>query len=260
MSEKCPLILFSGGLDSTYLLWKEARNPENAAVWVVYADAQQGEAKKSMEKKARRRIIDKLNCEQDAKPIFTLTSDSTVYLANTPSAAFRQPLGWLVAAMEVVDPDIHTSVMIAYVEGDQITQNFNELKTAWQAVWSFTKQGPVVPLEFPLNHTSKVSIFKELPPDYYDEIWYCELPSYDGDSDDGTACGQCVPCITHATELHRYSLMFKASLSEMHAIYRKADEPQPKHPVVEDKQKFLDEVGRSFRAKLAEEPQSISDL
>lgn len=204
---KVPLVLFSGGADSTYLvLHRLIEGP----IDTLYIEGNQGEVKTFREKRAISEIMKSpaylsrnypiremiefqlspmtAGCEPNGKVTKPLN-----YYAN--GLALQQAPVWLFGAMMSVNPERHTSVQISYVMGDSAIGFVHHMEAAWNALWKSCRQGPVVPLEFPLIHTQKSDVFYHLDSDdVYHLTWSCE--DYMQDKESRTPCGHCVPCVT----------------------------------------------------------------
>jgi 7-cyano-7-deazaguanine synthase in queuosine biosynthesis len=195
LAEKKPLLLFSGGLDSTYIAYKHFIKQEQFDI--VYIDGRQSRRKIEVEEAVRGEILNWLrkHTEFSCYPR-QHSAASTVDWSNATSAGFRQAMAWFVCALEVVDPHVHSCVEIGYVAGDQISSNLDTLIAAWNALWPVAKiSDSVVPLKFPLRYTTKTEIMNHMPKDLYELTWVCELPK--GDVRTGyKPCGDCVPCDT----------------------------------------------------------------
>lgn len=226
MANKCPLVLFSGGLDSTYNMLRHTI--EGESVEYVYIDGGQGKNKVESEQATVDRIITALHeharrKEKNVHHRFSTWPLSKVNFCNTPSAGWRQPIPWLVSALEVVDPAKHSVVEVSYVQGDEIISRIPELKAAWAAMWSVAKTGELVPLEFPLKDTSKQAILCQMPKELYDLTWVCELPIMQtfawpkscieyGRSHNA----RCRACETRLVELYRFELRNGKTLEQYH--------------------------------------------
>jgi len=211
---KRALVLFSGGMDSTYLMWEMAE--AGTQVDYIYADGAQGRNKSSVEEDSRGEIISLI---KEYWPGWYPHGGgrvlSKVNLSATPKAKWRQALPWMVAAIEMVDPDVHTSVNIGYCADDDTLQEMHSMIEAWNAMWRFTKKGDVVPLKFPLRHTTKFAMMRDLPPEIYAATWVCELPTTNARKG-ATACGRCEPCMTREVEKFRFKLKTHKTLEEHH--------------------------------------------
>lgn len=220
------LMLFSGGLDSTWLLYNRVK--EGHAVDTFYAKGGQSQYKKECEKE-RRELI-KAWIEQHApedkpaKITEVLPGQVEVQFGAAKHGAWRQAISWLVSALEVVDHTKHDCVEIGYVMGDEICQHFHDIQDAWRSLWKFSKLGDPIPLEFPLKITSKYSILLGMPGELYKLTWVCELPQLD----EGVLkpCGTCHACITRAVEEHRFFLKQGMTVERFHT---------PSAKLIEDK-------------------------
>lgn len=216
MSDKSAisLILFSGGMDSTYLLYSRLREGYMHQGLLYVGSVDTHGIKANAELWARNRILSWLRAKY---PKFTFTPErpfNNVQFGGAEGRKFGQPISWLVGAMEIAH-DTYSEVAIGYVIGDQVLQFADKMQAAWSALWSFTKHGDAVPLNFPLRSITKANIMDEMPLELYERTWVCEDPidvlrEY-GDYEDGMhpylQCGKCVPCITRKLEEHRYYLI-----------------------------------------------------
>lgn len=207
MSTKRPLILFSGGLDSTFACFLQTK--ENQRFDVLYVNGGQGRLKTDIELHHRRLILDwlrKFNQQRKGDDSASYAQErsirSEVVFADSPKGGFLQAVPWMIGALEAADPDLHSEVQIAYVAGDQILSCLPDLEEAWNALWRVSKRDGFVPLKFPLRFISKAKIIEAMPRELYDLTWVCELP--DGNPVSGyNACGRCLPCETRAVEEYR---------------------------------------------------------
>lgn len=193
---KRALVLFSGGLDSTFALWKlmcEGREFD-----IMYVNAGQHLFKQRAERASRDDVLRALSNHQALPNYRDITPVNNVNINAGVAIGFSQPISWLVAALEVVDPHLHDEVIIGYVSGDQIAYVLHELETAWNSLWKVVKMGPPIPLSFPLIYKFKQDMLKELPDDVIEQTWMCECPELDGD--DLVECQRCPACIRKAVE------------------------------------------------------------
>lgn len=218
---KRPLVLFSGGLDSTFVLWRHFKN--NRPSDYVYIEGGQGTRKVNCEMETRERIIrwmEDNRAEGERTPSnynrFNV-QPSKVSLATGVNTSWTQPIAWIIGALSVADSDRHSCVEVGYVMGDEATQLIDQMQTAWTALWRISKTGEPISLEFPLRITSKTTILSEMPAELYALTWVCETPA--GTTIDGfKQCGTCRACETRLVEEYRWSLRHGGQvLSERHA-------------------------------------------
>lgn len=225
-SKKVPLILFSGGLDSTYLLQEQL---EKGDVEVLYVEGRQSPAKVKAELRARENIIrvleditgNKVIAQHEIKSIPEYTVQG--YGRRDPNDMdwkFQQPYQWLLGALHAADGRRHSALMIAYVTGDQISPDLTKIQEAWNVMMSFTKQTPV-PLEYPVVYHRKYQIVQRMYAKVYRHHWVCELPvviyvdeeksksRHLRDLTQYKACGKCEACLTHLATNFIFEKMYR---------------------------------------------------
>ena len=211
------LMLFSGGLDSTWLLYNRIK--EGCLVETFYAKGGQRESKQNCEKASRKLITAWIEANAPADKPASIwecwDGQVEVRFGAAKKRSWGQAIAWLVSALEVVDPDKHYCVEIGYVMGDEICQHLHDIQDAWNSLWKFSKEGDVVPLTFPLSRTKKYEILQQMPGELYKLTWVCELPDVDH-LNGHKPCGQCEACITRATEEHRFFLKQGMTVQTFH--------------------------------------------
>lgn len=211
--DKHPLVLFSGGLDSTYLISQYLRV---GAVDTLSVQANQSEMKQIREEIARKRVIEELGKMSRRYP-FTVNReymrDLNHQFTEVPDYDMVQPISWLTAALIVTDPKIHSEVAIAYLLGDQAPALRQYIDAFWHAGWKLLHWNePIVPLVFPLLDAglTKRKILDRIDKQLVSHVWSCELPSIRpgegvyfswADVEEAKkdprrlkACGKCLPC------------------------------------------------------------------
>lgn len=227
--KKIPLILFSGGLDSTYLLQQEL---EKGPVEVLYVEGRQSPIKVLAEKRARAKIIRALENitgndvvgDHCVKMIPEVQMSGYGVGSRDFDWKFEQPYQWLMGAIHIADGRRHSALMIAYVAGDQISSDLPKVKEAWNAMVSFSKCTEI-PLEFPTVYVQKRDIINRIKASAYRHHWVCELPTVIHDEEKLSksrhlrgkeqyeACGQCAACLTKKATVSIYEEMI-GSLEE----------------------------------------------
>lgn len=206
--DKRSLILFSGGLDSTFALHRHMCDAKPFDL--LYVDAGQSANKIKAEKLASKQILEVLKqryegtARTDALGFKYVRTHSSVRMADSPKVSFSQIVPWLIGALEAVDPAIHDEVILSYVCGDQINPLVNEILAAWENLWKISKIGELVPLVFPYIYVPKLTIMNELPTALRINTWVCEVPVAWGD--EVVPCGRCLACIRRKTLYYEYEL------------------------------------------------------
>jgi len=215
--DKVPLLLFSGGLDSSYQL---QRYLEQGDVETLYVTGSQHPTKTVKEREVRQRIIKVLEERTGNRVLKDHHVEVKELFSSYPQSTFKQPMMWLNAALHVVNSRKHSHLSIAYVAGDQIACKIPYLINAWDNMQYVCKEEHV-PVRFPLEVTTKQMILKEIWSEVIQHVWVCETPRMwkDGrelylwnsdftahQTDTIKACGDCLPCLTMAGQLHMWKL------------------------------------------------------
>lgn len=196
MDNKVPLLLWSGGLDSTFLLLCLLQDSD---VDVVSLDGGQARMKCVAESAAREKILAYLRKDFKHR-VRVIESVAKVNIANCKNLTWSQPVPWLVGALGAIDASRHSSIQMAYIGGDQAVTQVAQLEQTWAGLQALSLK-QAVPIKLPFIHWSKCDILKAIPFDLYELTWTCENPSTEDEQ-----CGHCRPCIDHKTELYRLAL------------------------------------------------------
>lgn len=193
-----PLLLFSGGLDSTYLL---ERLLSQGNVETVYVKSSQGDEKIKKELDARDKIMQTLQ----ANSKYHILADHIVDAGERGQKSggswkFKQPHIWLFGALEISDARRHSELNIAYVSGDQIMSVLPTVKAAWDALQLLSKHDPI-PVKFPLSLYTKQDILGGINHAAYKEVWVCEDPIGKPGMKGLSSCNRCTACNTRDANL-----------------------------------------------------------
>ena len=160
-------ILFSGGLDSTYLMWKALSDGHD--VYPIYIEIRNNDTKSLIEKQQCELIIKKLNNE--FKKDIRLNKTITVDVHNHKNLGFAQPFLWSTLVNVGLSREI-SEVQIGYVYGDAVIAYIPEIKKTYNSAKPFIKYQPK--LTFPAIKVHKDDIIYELPRQYRKLIVSCE--------------------------------------------------------------------------------------
>jgi 7-cyano-7-deazaguanine synthase in queuosine biosynthesis len=200
-----PLIVFSGGMDSTVMLHRFLQQGD---VHVCYFKAAQHWDKIDLELSARKKIIEHLtnltgnrvlsDTIVEMKEVVTI--EKQVYgdfrrSNNVPDKTWGQAYLWLFGLIYVSDASRHSKICLGNVMGDSIALHLDNIAAAWSFLQRFTK-GTSVPLEFPLSLWTKDGILDALPREIAAKTWVCELPEEGEEPHIRKACGKCAACKT----------------------------------------------------------------
>lgn len=206
---KIPLVLFSGGLDSTAMLWKYL---QTTPVDVLYADGGQHPLKIQKELECREKTIEYLNRVCPNKVQRDVRTDNVVIFAGGSTVKYSQPISWMVAALSVLDTNRHSTLAVGYVDDDGgFLRLLPNIVSAWENMQILSKTGDLVPLVFPIIDNSKLALLASIPVELLDSIWVCEFPTKH-DTKGIVPCMKCKPCKLGRSVLRQYEEEFGYSI------------------------------------------------
>lgn len=181
-----PLILFSGGLDSTYLV---SQRLTEGPVDILYVNGGQSQDKIRLELEARDKLIEKMNSYYPHKIQGQYEVLDPVYLHNGEHKKWIQPNAWMQGAFRVIT-NRHSKLEVAYVSDDGANFGFHlpKIRDQWNATLAVGYANEPIPLEFPTLHLTKLDILENIDKRLLNDIWVCEIPKGD------KPCGCCSPC------------------------------------------------------------------
>jgi 7-cyano-7-deazaguanine synthase in queuosine biosynthesis len=191
-----PLLLFSGGLDSTVMLQKQL---DVGACDVLYGSSNQHPTKIILEREARTKIIDHFNATRMHKVHGEWDNANPINITHE-GTKWAQPIAWMTAALAALDPNRHSELQIGYVANDgSFCRHLPDMEEIWLRMQKIAKWGTPVPLKFPIIDYSKVDLLNELDLRLLDSLWICEQPT-----DEHVYCGKCKPCTLMKESLARF--------------------------------------------------------
>lgn len=215
---KTVVVFFSGGLDSTYLVWKNLT--EGNIVYPVYVDIKNNINKTILEKN-RIKILHKLFTEEFNKELFFLEKQKTIFtidvVANENSLYFKQIPIWILGALysQGLNAD---EIQIGYVMNDDAISYLNDIQNIYRSYQVISEK--LIPLKFPITKITKWQMARDLPERYFNHIVSCENPEIIGDINaeyiEYKPCCDCVPCShiisTNYYTTHNYPKNYKKPL------------------------------------------------
>jgi 7-cyano-7-deazaguanine synthase in queuosine biosynthesis len=221
-TQKRPLVLFSGGMDSTYLIQWYLENGMDVDTLYVHASQNPDKCIKEMDARIKlfQLFTELYNTRQDWVVIDGVTQsgknarltdvikdyehnlDEQFVLAVDYSAV--QPVSWLMAALIKFNHKEHSELAIGYLLGDQMPAFREEMLAAWSNLWVLLhgRNKEIPPLRFPLldGALTKYDVLKRINKHLAAWTWVCERPATRTDDDTLSvsqsifACGRCNPC------------------------------------------------------------------
>lgn len=221
MNKKRPLVLWSGGFDSTVLVIDKLADGD---IDIMYVDLENNKRAQRREKKAIAKIK-LLIKDANLKGKIIYEYDFGYQRISASKAVYAQPALWLQAVTFCVDPERHSEVLIAYVKGDDVWHYKHQIKKVYKTLLALTcHDDDVVPLKFPLEWNTKANLLEWLGTFVYNKqvlnlIYYCEAGWKE-------PCGECTSCKRHIQEVdvHEDGKMMAIDMSAEFAKFQKEKE------------------------------------
>jgi len=166
-------VLFSGGLDSTFLVWKLLK--EGHEVSVFYVDITNNKYKSKIEKLHRELLLEKFRGEFGYDKIKDKGSFEVGVNCYNGIYDTAQPHLWTTAIALSVPREMNR-VAIGYVSGDSALSYLSEIRRMYNSHGLMLRKGKLPKMEFPIIKYYKEEIICELPSEYADLTYYCEIP------------------------------------------------------------------------------------
>lgn len=186
-------VLFSGGLDSTYLLYKNLK--EGNIVVPIYIEIKNNVKKSKLEKNRVELLYNEFKSEfgnyiKEIQYIINIDLYSSEH-----NLSFAQMPVWIVGLIysQCLCVD---EFQIGYCIGDDAISYIDDIKDIY---YSFNKinNDSLKPIAFPIIKNSKIQTFCELPQQYKDLIVSCEKPTLlndDSQKIEYKPCCECAVC------------------------------------------------------------------
>lgn len=248
MKKKEVIVFFTGGLDSTYLIYKnlEAGN----TVKPVYVEILNNKNKTLVEKQNIDILLKKFKEDYGYDNIRHVDYITEIGVNWGTSLHYTQPYLWLMNAI-MIDTNGYDEIQLAYVLNDDAVSFVDDIKKIYnnKLFDNFVSSDRRNKLKFPLLKVSKNEIVKELPEKYLKYVNSCENPEiektrfrykYSGGEFliSYKPCKNCVPCERLKNNKYFYSSILKKKYnttenrkvlasSIMYDAMPMSDEPEP---------------------------------
>jgi len=187
-------VLFSGGLDSTYLIWDNLRKGNR--VYPFYFTIKNNLHKPELEKN-RINLLYKSFYETYGDLINPPEYVMSVEVMSVKSKLHLQQLPVWILGLQYCQMDFLDETQIGYVMNDDAISYIDDIRNIYQSYNKISDNQ--IPLEFPLIKHKKEEIYNELPKIYRDLTITCENPTIINSNNseilDYESCGTCAPCI-----------------------------------------------------------------
>lgn len=191
-------ILFSGGLDSTYLVWDNLKKGNE--VVPIYIEITNNGSKTILEKNRVKLLFEKFRDEFENNINYIEYVLTAGLCANEDSLYFKQVPIFILGLMFCQSMGLD-EIQIGYVGNDDAIPFLNDIEKIYKSYKSYKSiQENLVPLKFPLKKLRKYELGAGLPTSYLDLIISCENPRIIGsetaDFIEYEPCCECAPCKT----------------------------------------------------------------
>lgn len=193
MSNKIPLVLWSGGLDSTFIVDSLLKKTQ-CDILHINSDSLITNAIQK-ERKAIEQIQQYFDSNNEYNKIrnryFIDFNFNAVINCNM---IFRQTYIWICSILQVYDPTVHSGVYMGYLINDDIAFLTKDFKKGMKHI-SKTLFNKKIKMKFPLLEIgyNKQHIIDYLPAELLNMVTYCENPDYKDNAFHD--CGECASCI-----------------------------------------------------------------
>jgi hypothetical protein len=227
MSKKVA-VLFSGGLDSTYLIWKNLK--EDNEVYPVYVEIENNGNKTILEKNRIKLLVKEFRKEftnekdYSGRRIHDIEYVLRVSVSTSESSLFFKQIPiWMfgTAFLQSLPVD---EIQIGYVSNDDAISFLEDIKKIYKSYQAICE--PMKRLTFPLSKIRKIEMANELPKQYLALIFSCEnariIGSEDAEIIDYEPCCGCSSC-KHIIASNYYGLgkfpeRYKKGIQIHHAL------------------------------------------
>ena len=188
-------VLFSSGLDSTYLVYKNLK--EGNVVYPIYIEIENNVNKTILEKNRIELLYKKFAEEFPDNIRYIQHIMRTNVNASENSIHLKQVPVWIIGLLFSQGLDVE-EIQIGYVCGDDSTSYIEDMKEIYYLYERLSEK--LIPIEFPLTKLKKWQIIQYLPEKYHKYLYSCESPNVIGRKTDEfieyEACCECTACKT----------------------------------------------------------------
>lgn len=172
LESKKVAVLFSGGLDSTYLIWKNLT--EGNEVYPIYIEIKNNDGKVRLEKNRVGLLYDKFN-EEFGDKIHSVRYALEILVRDTSVSELhlnQLPI-WIIGLQWLHGLDV-SEFQFGYVMNDDAISYIDDIKTIHKSFSGLHDR--VIELTFPLIKEKKCMMANKLPKRYFDLVVSCESP------------------------------------------------------------------------------------
>lgn len=240
------LIPFSGGLDSTYLVWKNLK--EGNDVTIVYFEIENNAEKVKLEKIHRAKIITLFQKEFGHGSLHIPHLEYKILASGIINnySLIQVPI-WMLGAF-MGSNHTYDEIQMGYVMNDDALSYLDEIRTLFNAYQPFSND-PLPKITFPIIRKHKTEMLRELPEIYLKYVYSCENPNITKDNKEEIEyhyCGQCVPCQKYKEKLEHQDYYFPFSSECTRKVVKNSGEFSFRSGVIDRWSRNALELGEKF--------------
>jgi len=219
-NQKNILVSFSGGLDSTYLVYKNLK--EGHKVTGIYTKILNNKIKIDVELQQSNQITELF--QKEFPDQFTLEQGIDIMVYGYCDLYLKQIMIWIMSSL--YHGSKYDEVHIGAVMNDDLISYIPDVKKTWKSFEFLSQDLPK--LRFPLSKLPKWEIVEQLPLQYKELVVYCEDPKIIkriGGKNPRIIfenCGHCNPCSRYQYESKKWNYEYGQI-----GLNKKEDEPIP---------------------------------
>ena len=151
-------VLFSGGLDSTYLIWKNLK--EGNTVVPFYFEIENNGKKPMLEKNRIELLRNEFNEEFDGKVEYINYTLKIQVIESSSTLHFKQIPIWILGLLFGQDKGL-SEIQIGYVMNDDAVSYLDDIKKIYESYSVISDE--LISITFPLYKYKKWQMLEELP-------------------------------------------------------------------------------------------------
>lgn len=183
------LLLFSGGIDSTYVLWDYLKNNPGKPIKVVHVNMKNSERRLAYEKKASQNIVKHLN---ELYPNTIHYSEFGFDYGTNRIVQDIEIMGFIIGVV-LRDPRITVDKVFVCASKTDLNQGRGyetRSRRRFQIIKAVTDRTDVE-FDYPIKDIDREDLIKTLPKKLLNMTWFCRFPTIQG-----RPCGRCFTCST----------------------------------------------------------------
>jgi 7-cyano-7-deazaguanine synthase in queuosine biosynthesis len=222
------LLPFSGGLDSTVLLWENLNKGNN--VHLVYIDFKNNNLQSIVEQKQKIKILDKIfEIRPEFKNQIIKESYNSVDI-DFNNRNFYSGTAIFHIIFSCLNINQHyDEIQIGVVAKDYMMSMIKEMEELYSIIKKFTHKDEYPELTFPLIKETKRHLAYGIPNDIFQLTFSCEYPTINEEQELIKDCGECDKCKRN----HYEEIFLKYHRNQQTKESKKLQTKEPFYPPIE---------------------------